>query len=274
MSQAGLVSEAGTGTVTNFSFTDANGFDGTVTNPTTTPNLTLNTTVADTRVMFSNLGAITGDAEMTYNSTTNVLSIANLTANGNLQQYIHTSQAATDAIDIQSSAGGIKIQTAGGGPALGDIIVNASSSSVRILAVENVTDAIDIIANPGGINISASLGIYLDSGLSLGQANVSTTPFSVAPSDYLYSIDSTAGAITLNLPAGIGGATYCFYHRAGANDVIIDANGTEVIRLGNTVTSAGGTATSALVGDSITFTYNSTGGFWQTTSVIGTWTLA
>lgn len=65
---------AATGTVTSFSFTDANGFDGTVTNSTTTPNLTLTTTVANTRVMYSNSGAITGDADLTYNATTNDLS--------------------------------------------------------------------------------------------------------------------------------------------------------------------------------------------------------
>lgn len=36
----------GSGTVTSFSFTDGNGFDGTVTNPTTTPNLSLAITVS------------------------------------------------------------------------------------------------------------------------------------------------------------------------------------------------------------------------------------
>jgi hypothetical protein len=46
----------GTGTVTNFSFTNANGFTGVVTNPTTTPNLTLT-------------GTLTGDVTGTLTAT-------------------------------------------------------------------------------------------------------------------------------------------------------------------------------------------------------------
>ncbi len=61
-----LSASGGGGTVTDFIFTDANGFDGTVTLSTSTPTLSLTTTVADTRVMFSNSGAITGGADMTF----------------------------------------------------------------------------------------------------------------------------------------------------------------------------------------------------------------
>lgn len=48
------------GTVTSFSFTDGNGFDGTVIDSTTTPALSLTTTVADTQVIYSNSGALAG----------------------------------------------------------------------------------------------------------------------------------------------------------------------------------------------------------------------
>lgn len=58
------------GTVTSFSFTDGNGFDGTVTNATTTPALSLTTTVGDNRVMYSNSGAITGSGLFTYDDLT------------------------------------------------------------------------------------------------------------------------------------------------------------------------------------------------------------
>lgn len=51
---------AGAATVTSFSFTDANGFDGTVTNPTTTPNLTLQTNVGTNQVIYASGGALTG----------------------------------------------------------------------------------------------------------------------------------------------------------------------------------------------------------------------
>lgn len=53
-------SGGGGGGVSSFSFSDGNGFDGTVTNPGTTPQLTLTTTVADNQVMVSDNGAISG----------------------------------------------------------------------------------------------------------------------------------------------------------------------------------------------------------------------
>lgn len=59
----------GSGTVTDFVFTDANGFDGTVTNSTTTPTLSLTTTVTDDQIMFSNSGAIAGSSALTYDGS-------------------------------------------------------------------------------------------------------------------------------------------------------------------------------------------------------------
>lgn len=54
------------GTVTSFSFTDGSGFDGTVTNSTTTPTLALTTTVTDNQIMVSNSGAVQGSASFTF----------------------------------------------------------------------------------------------------------------------------------------------------------------------------------------------------------------
>jgi hypothetical protein len=54
------------GSVTSFSFTDGNGFDGTVTNPTTTPTLELTTTVGDNQVIYSNGGDLQGSSLFTY----------------------------------------------------------------------------------------------------------------------------------------------------------------------------------------------------------------
>jgi hypothetical protein len=52
----------GSGTVTSFTFTDGNGFDGTVTNGTTTPTLSLTTTASNKAFVYSNSGAIAGSA--------------------------------------------------------------------------------------------------------------------------------------------------------------------------------------------------------------------
>lgn len=50
----------GGGTVTSFSFTNANGFSGNVTNPTTTPNLTLSTSVGNFQTIYANAGSLVG----------------------------------------------------------------------------------------------------------------------------------------------------------------------------------------------------------------------
>lgn len=62
-------SGGGSGTVTSFSFTDGNGFDGTVTDATTTPTLSLTTTVTDDQVIVSNSGAISGSSALTFSGT-------------------------------------------------------------------------------------------------------------------------------------------------------------------------------------------------------------
>lgn len=64
----------GSGTVTSFAFTDGNGFDGTVTNSTTTPTLSLTTTAANKSVMYSNSGAIAASPIMTQETSTVVVS--------------------------------------------------------------------------------------------------------------------------------------------------------------------------------------------------------
>lgn len=62
MSQAGSASGGGggSGTVTQFSFTNTNGFSGNVTNPTTTPNLTLSTSITNFNPVYANAGALVG----------------------------------------------------------------------------------------------------------------------------------------------------------------------------------------------------------------------
>jgi hypothetical protein len=61
------------GSVTSFSFTDGSGFDGTVTNATTTPTLELTTTdVGDNQVIYSNGGDLQGSSLFTYDDAAGV----------------------------------------------------------------------------------------------------------------------------------------------------------------------------------------------------------
>jgi hypothetical protein len=83
------------GTVTSFTFTDGNGFDGTVTNATTTPTLSLTTTVANQQVMVSNSGAISGSSGFTWSGTILHVSGSEGTGNGIIQQIYNTDNTAS-----------------------------------------------------------------------------------------------------------------------------------------------------------------------------------
>lgn len=75
----------GSGTVTSFSFTNVNGFAGSVTNSTTTPSLTLSTSI--TGLLFGNgtaLGAATVSTPLTYSAGTLGIQVANTSQNGYL----------------------------------------------------------------------------------------------------------------------------------------------------------------------------------------------
>lgn len=59
-----------------------------------------------------------------------------------------------------------------------------------------------------------------------------------------------------------------------AGAVVVDAPGTQLIRLGSSVTSAGGTLTSTAIGDSLTLRYRTSNTTWHAVSSVGNWTVA
>lgn len=85
------------------------------------------------------------------------------------------------------------------------------------------------------------------------------------------------GAFTLTLPAsaGLADGDLFEYVATSAAITVIQAVGTQQIRIGNALSSAAGTATSSgLAGDSITLRFRATDGFFYATSVIGVWVTA
>lgn len=108
------------GTVTSFSFTDANGFDGTVTNPTTTPNLTLATSVGDNQVLYASGGALVGTGVGTAGQVLTSNGVGNAPTfqdNAGGEQYTNVTSAmspytvtATDYyLSVDSSGGPVTI---------------------------------------------------------------------------------------------------------------------------------------------------------------------
>lgn len=111
VTSAGLVIEeappSGGGTVTSFAFTDANGFDGTVTNPTTTPTLSLTTTLTQGSVFFAGAsGAIAEDnSNLFFDNTNNILGIGiNSSFTATRLNVVDNSVGANNIISITSTS--------------------------------------------------------------------------------------------------------------------------------------------------------------------------
>lgn len=81
-------------------------------------------------------------------------------------------------------------------------------------------------------------------------------------------------AITLTLPAVPAQGELVQFVCTSASALVVDAPSTHLIRIGSLVTSAGGTATSTAIGDSLTLRYRTSDTTWYATSVIGTWLIA
>jgi len=92
----------------------------------------------------------------------------------------------------------------------------------------------------------------------------------------LNSGEFVTGAYTRTLPAsaGLADGDLIEFVCISASVLIIQAVGTQKIRLGNTISSASGTATSTAIGDSISLRFRATDGFWYATSSMGNWTIA
>lgn len=189
MSQAGMAGGSGgggSGTVTSFSFTDANGFDGTVTNPTTTPNLTLTTTVSNTQVMFSTSGAITGDAGLTYNAATNNLSAGILSLPETTPSTGFITLDGEIAFGLLNNSnlfvGGFS-GNAAGVSGIGNVAITSGQGALQSLTTGNTNIAIngltalttgsDNIAFGFALNnlISGSANFAVDSGLDLASGS-------------------------------------------------------------------------------------------------------
>jgi hypothetical protein len=79
----------------------------------------------------------------------------------------------------------------------------------------------------------------------------------------------------MTLPATPAQGEVCEFVATSAAALVVDAPSTHLIRIGNAVSSAGGTATSSgLAGDALVLRYRSSDTTWYATSVIGVWLTA
>ncbi len=85
-----------------------------------------------------------------------------------------------------------------------------------------------------------------------------------------YFITATASS---TLPAAASEGDTIEYALDTTQILTLTASGGQTVRIGNAVSSSGGTATSTLRGDSVTLVFRAVSQSWIATSVIGTWTL-
>jgi len=150
------------GTVQSFTFTDGSGFDGTVTNSTTTPTLALTTTVADTRVMYSTSGAVTGSSQMTFTGQALQLASTNTTQATTSAAFAQTYNSLT------SGTGQYIASSSLAGGKLLDLVVTGTAA-----AGDQTAFKIDV----SGANASSSITTY---GMSVTNRHSGTTPTNIA----------------------------------------------------------------------------------------------
>lgn len=126
----------------------------------------------------------------------------------------------------------------------------------------------------GNINILGGPGVTV---LGVGSTlTVSSVPFSDTTATTLV-VDNgyfATAAGTYVLPAAPAQGEMVIITADTAGAVVVDAPGTQLIRIGASVSSAGGTATSVAIGDSLTLRYRASNTTWHAVSVVGTWILA
>lgn len=132
-----------------------------------------------------------------------------------------------------------------------------------------------VLISPDGSDLSnpeAVLDVRGNATLQRALRSSGVAGMTVNPGDSFKVLTNigNAGTLTATLPAAQAGLTYTFYNENN-NDFVIDAQAGDVIRVGSTVTAAGGSITATNEGDSVTLVAIGEDE-WVAISVIGTWT--
>lgn len=157
-----------------------------------------------------------------------------------------------------------------------NITIDVSGGAV---AVEHITGDSGGQLNP----VSNNFNIFGRSGSKTSGSGATLTikspPYQDQGSSTTVTLNSgsfATAAITLTLPASAGLADGDLFEFicTTASALIIQAVGSQKIRIGNQLSSAAGTATSNAIGNSVSLRFRASDGFFYATSSMGTWTLA
>ena len=217
-----------TGTVTSFGFTNANGVSGTVTNATSTPNLTValgaitpTSVAASGTVTGSNLsGSNTGDQTITLTGDVTGSGTGSFAATiaNNAVTFAKVQQIATDKIlgRDTSGTGNVEELTVGGGveftgsggiqtsaftgdvtKAAGGTAQTIATSAVTYAKIQDISAASILLGRGAGAGAGVAQEISLGTGLSMSGTTLSSTA-----AGSVTSVDASGGTTGLTFSGG------------------------------------------------------------------------
>lgn len=241
---------------------------------------------SDTQVQFNDAGVFGGDAGLTYNKTTDVLTSG---------KFISTSTSASaSSCDVQvRGAGGpgtgmfgqsdtILGFAAGGAHTMGMSGSYFELGASKILAWTSTGDPFTAAEDLGIARAAAGIA-EINSGTAgtlrallkiESVAAKSATPYSVLASESgrTFTNEGAAAQIVFNLPPAAVGLAYTFIVQ-DADGIQVVANTGDTVRIAASVSAAAGSATSTTIGSTVTFVaINATE--WISVATNGVWVVA
>lgn len=195
--------------------------------------------------------------------TSAVASVAVGTAGQILQSH---GNADPDWVSVTSTGGTISVTASSGtlnleaASAIPTSFVTDSGTATPSSNVLNVLGGPGITTSGSGSAITINSVVFTD---QAGSTSVTSDSGSFA-----------TAAITLTTPASPAQGEVIEFVCTTSSALVVTAAGTQKIRIGSIISSAGGTATSTLAGDALILRYRSSDTVWYATSVIGTWVMA
>lgn len=231
---------------------------------------------------------------------------ATLNSNNFIANYVTpNAQSTFHYTDLSSGNEAIFYTTGGGSSDFSHCNVSCNAPSGFFLdGVSGQYTTTDVVLTGNSIRISGTLtesfvdwkpyataGVAPGTNVRKGTACFDDSQFSVtngfvhilAPTGITWSdqgvttlVTSNSGsfvtaAISLVLPLAPTQGDTCEFKLDNAGPLIIQANGTQTLRVASQVSAAGGTATSTLIGDAMTLTYRAATDTWIADSIIGNW---
>lgn len=197
---------------------------------------------------------------------------------------------AIDSIGVDSTSGG------GTNPVLPTVAGLVTNNGAVVAAGTNPIRTVSIAANVYQTQVQISQAIAATDATKIGLCNFDSANFTVDANGFVSLTSSggftwndisgafsplaengyfVTGTATGTLPASPSqGDMIKFVVDHATQNLTIDAPGTQLIRNGTGISSAGGTCTSNNQGDSIVLVYRAANTTWIATEVSGTWTLA